>query len=65
MVRNDSRAQRFARTWLGLLLGGSCLVASAGDPAALTVTTRPLLPGLIWIQQEGSETAPVDGAGPG
>jgi outer membrane protein OmpA-like peptidoglycan-associated protein len=63
MVRNDSRAQRFARTWLGLLLGGGCLVASAGDLAALTVTTRPLLPGLIWIQQEESETIPSTGPG--
>jgi chemotaxis protein MotB len=60
-MRHDSRARRIARTWLGMLSGGACLVASAGELAALTVTARPLLPGPVLIQEQPENAAAARG----
>jgi outer membrane protein OmpA-like peptidoglycan-associated protein len=60
-MRHDSRARRITRTWLGTLSAGACLVASAGEPAALTVTARPLLPGPVLIQERPETAAAARG----
>jgi outer membrane protein OmpA-like peptidoglycan-associated protein len=60
-MRHDSRAQRITRTWLGMLSAGACLVASAGEPSALTVTARPLLPGPVLIQERPETAAAARG----
>jgi chemotaxis protein MotB len=60
-MRHDSRARRIARTWLGMLSGAACLVASAGELAALTVTVRPLLPGPVLIQERPETAAAARG----
>ena len=57
MRRPDSRAPRFSKTWLELLLGAGCLVASASDVAALSVAADPRLHGFVLIQDR-SETTP-------
>ena len=51
MVRHDSRAERFAGIWLGVLSAGVGLLAGVSEPAALTVTARPPLPEPILIQE--------------
>jgi outer membrane protein OmpA-like peptidoglycan-associated protein/predicted nucleic acid-binding Zn-ribbon protein len=57
MRRPDSCAPRFSKTWLELLLGAGCLVASASDVSALSVGAGPRLHGLVLIQDR-SEPAP-------
>lgn len=53
----DSHVPRIPKTWLGLLLGAGCMVAGAGEPAALSVTSSPFLPKPILIQEQ-PETTP-------
>jgi len=52
MVPHDSRAERFARAWLGMLLGAGCLIAGAGGLAALPVGAGPPPAGPVLIQME-------------
>jgi outer membrane protein OmpA-like peptidoglycan-associated protein len=59
MVRYHSGAPRFGKRWLGLLLGGSCVVVGAGGAAAISGTTRPLLPRPMLVQDRLA-TAPVE-----
>jgi flagellar motor protein MotB len=53
MTREDSRAQRFAKTWCGRLLAGLVGIGSAIELAAmpLPATEAAQLPGPILIQQ--------------
>ena len=66
MTRDDSRAQRFARTWLGPSLATLVGIGSTVELAAMPIpATEAPLPGPIWIQQstEPQAAQPAGAAG--
>ena len=58
MTRDDSRAQRFARTWWGPCLAALVGIGSASEPAAMPLPgEKAQLPGPILIQQSSKPDA--------
>ena len=58
MTRDDSRAQRFARTWWGPCLAALVGIGSASEPAAMPLPgEKAQLPGPILTQQSSKPDA--------
>ena len=66
MTRDDSRAQRFARTWWGPCLAALVGIGSTGEPAAMPLGgEEPQLPGPTLIQQSNKPDAQQPAGTPG